>query len=98
MHWRAVVLPSAETVLLSHRPALRVGRVSAAAYTGETECKMGAISASGTSVITGDFASKIHLDVDTTDPYRGPTCGIFTIFPSGRMMSPGLCPASQGPR
>ncbi len=27
---------------------------------------MGAISASGTSVITGDFASKIHLDVDTT--------------------------------
>ncbi|KMO17946.1 hypothetical protein SQ03_11255 [Methylobacterium platani JCM 14648] len=35
-------------------------------YTGETECKIGPISASGTSVITGDFASKVHLDVDTT--------------------------------
>ncbi|AWN49533.1 hypothetical protein DK419_26980 [Methylobacterium terrae] len=35
-------------------------------YTGETECKIGPISASGTSVITGDFASKVHMDVDTT--------------------------------
>jgi hypothetical protein len=35
-------------------------------YRGETECKIGPISASGTSVITGDFASKVHLDVDTT--------------------------------
>lgn len=46
--------------------AKRVFTKTSAGYTGETECKMGAISASGTSVITGDFASKIHLDVDTT--------------------------------
>lgn len=35
-------------------------------YKGETECKIGPISASGTSVITGDFVSKVHMDVDTT--------------------------------
>lgn len=29
--------------------------------------------------------------------YRGAAWGIFTILPSGRMMSPGLCPVSQGP-
>ncbi|GJD54411.1 DUF3617 domain-containing protein [Methylobacterium dankookense] len=35
-------------------------------YKGETECKIGPISAAGTSLITGDFSSKIHMEVDTT--------------------------------
>jgi len=35
-------------------------------FKGETECKIGPISATGSSVITGDFGSKIHMDVETT--------------------------------
>jgi hypothetical protein len=35
-------------------------------YKGETECKLGPISAAGNTVITGDFNSKIHMEVDTT--------------------------------
>ena len=35
-------------------------------YKGETECKIGPISASGTSVITGDFGRMVLMDVETT--------------------------------
>ena len=35
-------------------------------FKGETECKIGPISATGSSVISGDFGSKIHMEVDTT--------------------------------
>ncbi len=35
-------------------------------YEGETECKIGTISATGKSVISGDFDSKITMKVDTT--------------------------------
>ncbi|MGU3383237.1 DUF3617 domain-containing protein [Methylobacterium sp. D53M] len=35
-------------------------------YKGETECKLGPISAAGTTEISGDFNSKIHMEVDTT--------------------------------
>ena len=35
-------------------------------YEGETECKIGTISAAGKSRISGDFNSKITMKVDTT--------------------------------
>ena len=39
---------------------------TSAGYEGATECKIGPISATGKSLITGDFNSKIHMEVDTT--------------------------------
>ncbi|WP_244493227.1 DUF3617 family protein [Aureimonas sp. AU20] len=37
-----------------------------AGYESESECKIGPISATGKSTISGDFDSKIHMKVDTT--------------------------------
>ncbi len=35
-------------------------------YTGETECQIGTISSKARTLISGDFGSKIHMEVDTT--------------------------------